>query len=405
MSTATILRLIQGPITCHCWNGDRTKFAICPHNTEVHIYSKQGVKWEVESVLRGEDTAYVTGMDWAPKSGLLVTCTADGNAYLWRFTDGAWKKALVILQMNRAAIVVKWSPQVNKLAVGNVGGIAYICYYEEHNDRWVSKHIKKPISSMITSLYWHPNNCLLAVGFSNFKVRVFSAYVNDIEPQPEETGWAKKMVFGRIIAFSNSKGGWVHSVSFSTSGNKLCWVGDSSISVANLMRSGQVTVVKHSFLPYVTCQFITENFIVAAGHDCTPMVWDHNGNVLTYIDKLDQKKEKIGFMNATAKCCSPVVWDHDDHVLTYINKLNQKKEEIGFINAMTKFQRLNDWTTACEGTQDSIHPSPITQISVYSSSGREVFKFCTSGMDGRLVIWDCRYLVTLCLTCALERST
>lgn len=65
--------------------------------------------------------------------------------------------------------------------------------------------------------------------------RVFSAYVKEIEEKPEPTPWGKKMPFGNCLAeFYNGSGGWVHSVSFSPSGNKLAWVGhDSSISVVN----------------------------------------------------------------------------------------------------------------------------------------------------------------------------
>ena len=63
--------LIPGPISCHCWNGDRTskcpstsqydlliiycyhisEFAMSPNNNEVHIYAKKGPKWEIETVL------------------------------------------------------------------------------------------------------------------------------------------------------------------------------------------------------------------------------------------------------------------------------------------------------------------------------------------------------------------
>ena len=46
-----------------------------PNNTEVHIYAKKSTKWEVESVL-SEHSSRVTGMDWAPKSDCLVTCSA-----------------------------------------------------------------------------------------------------------------------------------------------------------------------------------------------------------------------------------------------------------------------------------------------------------------------------------------
>ena len=321
--------LINGPITCHCWNGDKTKFAMSPNNTEVHIYARKGHKWEVESVL-SEHGSRVTGMDWAPKSDSIVTCSADRNAYVWKFIDGAWKPFLVILRIDRAATVVKWSPQENKFAVGSGARIISICYFEKENERWVSKHIKKSIRSTILSLDWHPNNYLVAAGASDFKTRVFSAYVKEIEEKPKETPWGKKMPFGHVMAeFSNAGGGWVHSVSFSPSGNKLCWVGhDSSISVANMRRGEKLAVVKHKFLPYITCQFVTEGSIIAAGYDCSPVVWSHDDNdVLTYICKVDQKKEKA----------------------------------TGHLSAMAKFQGLDKrGSSGHEVTLDSIHQNAIT---------------------------------------------
>ena len=51
------------------------EFAMSPNNTEVHVYAKKAGKWEVENVLR-EHGSRVTGMDWAPKSDCLVTCSA-----------------------------------------------------------------------------------------------------------------------------------------------------------------------------------------------------------------------------------------------------------------------------------------------------------------------------------------
>ena len=99
--------------------------------------------------------------------------------------------------------------------------------------RWVSKHIKKPLRSTISCLDWHPGNYLLAIGSSDFKCRVFSTYVKEIEEKPKETVWGKKMPFGALMGeFSNGGGGWVHGVSFSPSGDKLAWVGhDSTVSV------------------------------------------------------------------------------------------------------------------------------------------------------------------------------
>ena len=40
----------------------------------------------------------------------LCTCWQDRNAYVWTPQGSEWKPALVILRINRAATMVKWSP-------------------------------------------------------------------------------------------------------------------------------------------------------------------------------------------------------------------------------------------------------------------------------------------------------
>ncbi|XP_041378819.1 actin-related protein 2/3 complex subunit 1A-like [Gigantopelta aegis] len=365
MSGKEVHELLTEPITCHCWNGDRTKLAISPNNNEIHIYTKKAGKWEVEHKLT-EHTSRVTGIDWAPKSGSLVTCAADRNAYVWKFEGGAWKPVLVILRINRAATIVKWSPLENKFAVGSGARIISVCYFDKDNDWWVSKHIKKPLRSTVTSLDWHPNNYLIAAGCSDFKARVFSTYVKEIEEKPNETVWGKKMPFGNVMAeFSNGGGGWVHGVSFSPSGNKLAWVGhDSSVSVVNMAAGGadSVAIVKHQYLPYLACQFITENSIVTGGYDCYPVLWSHD----------------------------------DNNQLTFINRLDQaEKKTTGQLSAMEKFKGMDKRATAgaSDTALDATHQNSITQISKFEvDRSGNTNKFCTSGVDGRLVIWNCKSL-------------
>lgn len=57
----------------------------------------------------------------------------------------------------------------------------------------------------MTCLDWHPNDILLAAGSTDFKVRVFSAYIKEIEERPQSTPWGSKMPLGQLMAeFSNS---------------------------------------------------------------------------------------------------------------------------------------------------------------------------------------------------------
>ena len=65
---------------------------------------------------------------------------------------------------------------------------------------------------------------MVAAGSTDFKVRVFSTYIKEIEPKPACTEWGAKMTFANLMAeFSNSPtggGGWIHAVSFSHDGTR-----------------------------------------------------------------------------------------------------------------------------------------------------------------------------------------
>ncbi|KTG04178.1 hypothetical protein cypCar_00006333 [Cyprinus carpio] len=359
LKTMSLHQFLLEPITCHAWNRDRTQIAISPNNHEVHIYKKSGNQWVKAHELK-EHNGHITGIDWAPKSDRIVTCGADRNAYVWSQKDGMWKPTLVILRINRAATFVKWSPLENKFAVGSGARLISVCYFESENDWWVSKHIKKPIRSTVLSLDWHPNNVLLAAGSCDFKCRVFSAYIKEVDEKPAPTPWGSKMPFGQVMSeFGGAgSGGWVHSVCFSASGNRLAWVShDSTVTVVDPTVSSTPSQLKTEFLALLSVTFVSENNIVAAGHDCCPMLFsfDDGGN-LTFISKLDIPKQSI-----------------------------QRN-----ISAMERFRNMDKRATTEDrnSTLETLHQNSITQVSIYEGDKRDCRKFCTTGIDGAMTIWD-----------------
>lgn len=349
------------PITCHAWNKDRTQIALSPNNNEIHIYTRDGNDWKQTDNLNQHDLR-VMGIDWAKNTNRIVSCAADRNAYVWtQSDDGKWKPTLVLLRINRAATCVKWSPAENKFAVGSGARLISVCYFESENDWWVSKHLKKPIRSTVTSLDWHPNNVLLVAGSTDYQVRVFSAYIKDIEDQPSPTPWGNRMPLGNLMAeFRNSQssgGGWINNVSFSSDGNKICWVGhDSCISVADATNNNIVIRCKTEYLPFLTCEWISSSSIVVAGHSCIPLVYSVSANKLVFSTKLDK---------------------------------SQKKESSG-ISAMRIFQSLdrNLRTENSDTFVESVHQNAITCIRLYSGDKANCKKISTSAVDGQLVIWD-----------------
>lgn len=113
------------------------------------------------------------------------------NGYVWNYVENQWKPTLVLLRINNAATVVRWSPGENKFAVGSGDKMICVCYFEKRNDWWVCKHIKKQIMSTVTSLDWHPNNILLGCGSTDYHARIFSAYVNGVDNSAvNASGWA-----------------------------------------------------------------------------------------------------------------------------------------------------------------------------------------------------------------------
>ncbi len=60
----------------------------------------------------------VSGLDWAPQTNRIVSCSHDRNAYVWTLEAEGWKPVLSVLRINRAATHVKWSPQENKVRAG-----------------------------------------------------------------------------------------------------------------------------------------------------------------------------------------------------------------------------------------------------------------------------------------------
>lgn len=347
------------PICVHAWNANRTQIAICPNNNEVEIHEKCGKQWKLIHTLK-EHTGRVTGIDWAAKSQRLVTCSSDRNAYVWTVDEQTkeWKPTLVILRINRAATCVKWSPNEDKFAVGSGARVISVCYFESENDWWVSKHIKKPIRSTILSIDWHPNNILIAAGSSDFKARVFSGYIKDIEPKPSSTIWGKKMTFGNVMQ-EIACDGWVQGVKFSGSGDKMAIVSqDSAIRVVK--GGNDAVVVKASHLPFCDCAWITELSFVAVGHDCNPMLFvtDDNCSSLKFESKLDQVSQGGG-----AKSMS----------------------------AMDRFKMLDKKaSTDTQGSEiRTKHKNSITQIVNYGPN-----KFSTSGMDGNVIIWDVKSLAS-----------
>ncbi|EGG15428.1 actin related protein 2/3 complex [Cavenderia fasciculata] len=347
-------------ITAHAWNADRSRVALCPNNNEIHIYAKQGTSWVCEHVLAEHDQV-VTSIDWAPKTNRILSSSQDRNAYVWTFKDGQWKPVLVLLRINRAATHVKWSPQENKFAVASGAKLVCICFFEEEHDWWASNHIKKHKSTVL-KVDWHPNNLLLATASSDYKVRVFDAYVKKADGRVQRP--YGEVAFGTPIFEFDQCASWVHALKWSPTGNQLGFSShDSQLAVADFATNPPtVDKIKLRTLPLTDLLFATENSIVGVGHNTSPILVTKQGSGWTLQGDLDTGSGSAASDNTSAR------------------NLFQNKVDLGESKVDVKLP--------------TVHQNCITNIVSYKQTGGAVSDFSTSGLDGNIVIWKVKPLET-----------
>lgn len=96
----------------------------------------------------------------------------------------------------------------NKFAVGSGGRVIAVCYFVSENNWWQCKHIKRPLRSTVTTVDWHPDNKVLVAGSTDYRVRVFSAFISDMEDAPGIGPWGHSNTLGTLLAeFHNTPNG------------------------------------------------------------------------------------------------------------------------------------------------------------------------------------------------------
>jgi len=265
------------------------------------------------------------------------------------------------------------SPPTTHLSKSHCRAIA-ICSFDPENDWWVSRLLKKPIRSTVLSVDWHPNNVLLAAGSADMKARVLSAFIKDVDKRPAPTVWGEKLPFNTLCGeYTSPAGGWVHAVGFSPSGDVLAFAShDSSINI--VYPGGPVVFnIRISTLPFVSLTWTSEDAIIAAGHDCQPILFTGSEGGWQASGSLDD--------TSAPKSAAPKSGGG-------AGRLNSAAFNT-FRNADSRGQSSPISGQTNSGTElTTVHQNTITNVRPYVAQGGNVSKVSTTGVDGKLVIWN-----------------
>lgn len=210
---------------------------------------------------------------------------------------------------------------------------------------------------------------------------------------PAPTVWGEKLPFNTICAeYASQAGGWVHSVSFSPSGDVLAFAShDSSISIAYPQHgTTAVHTIKLTILPLVSLIWTREDEIVAAGHDCEPFVFRGSEQGWELFGTLDDHKHHVSSGSGAGKGVGSGV--------SPVGRLNSAAFNT-FRNADTRgissapgspISPSGGSTLGGSGESElyTVHQNTITDLRVYGGQSGAVSKVSTTGVDGKLVVWD-----------------
>jgi len=352
---------VEDKITCHAWNADRSELAVCPNNNTVVIFRKPATAdgvWERVATLTEHD-ALVTDIAWAPRTNRILTTSQDRNAYVWtKEGGGEWKPMLVILRITAAATSVQWSADEQKFAVGSGARTVPICYFEAENNFWVSKMLKGHMST-IQAVAWHPSTPVVATACTDYKCRVFSAYLKNVDGKGVSTPWGDNPKFGTLF-YEVASAGWVRNVAFSPAGDTLAFCShNSTVSFVDVVRGTAPTVVRLSDLPLTHLLFLPDGCMVGAGHCYDPLLFAPTPHGWALAGKLKGKQ--------AAKAAAG-----------------------GFASARNMFQAqtAQGQSSISSDKSDSMHGFLVCGLQLFNSAyGSVAAEFTTSALDGKVVFW------------------
>lgn len=125
-----------------------------------------------------------------------------------------------------------------KFAVGSGEKLVAVCYFEQQNNFWVSKHMKKH-GSTVLCVAWSPSALLLATGCADSRGRIMSGCVRGVDAPGKDTPFGADPPFGTVLA-EYACGGWVHSAAWHPNGTTVAFAShDSRVTIASLLSPGE----------------------------------------------------------------------------------------------------------------------------------------------------------------------
>ncbi|XP_035757238.1 actin-related protein 2/3 complex subunit 1B-like [Egretta garzetta] len=265
---------------------------------------------------------------WNKDRTQIALCPNNHEVHIYRKDGAKWSKVHELKEHNGQVTGIDWAPESNRLVTCGTDRNAYV--WTLKGNVWKPTLVILRINRAARCVKWSPKENKFAVGSGS---RWVCKHI-------------KKPIRSTVLSLD-----WHPN-------NVLLAAGSCDFKC----RPRSVASLCTETLPLLAVTFITENSLVAAGHDCYPMLftYEESQGVLTFGGKLDLPKQS-----------------------------SQRG-----LTARERFQNLDKKASSdtTNATLDTLHKNSISQISVLAGGKANCSQFCTTGMDGGMSIWDVKSL-------------
>ncbi len=169
---------------------------------------------------------------------------------------------------------------------------------------------------------------------------------------------------------------------------------DSSLTIVYPSGPGappaSVQTVRSPSLPYVALVFISETSLVAAGHDCAPVLFSGGPDGWALVRSLDDASAggKSMTPNATGARAAGGPGRLNTEAFNRFRQADSRGHSAGGAGGSTAATAPGSTSTNAQGELLTVHQNTILDVQAYEcAQDGSVTKIFTVGRDGRLCIW------------------
>jgi len=176
MSSVDALQTLSGHTgrTWHCsWNPMGTMLATCGEDSNIRLWSKEGNKWQCQTILAEAHTRTVRSVNWSPCGKLLASASFDGTVAIWDRKSGQFECTATLEGHENEVKSAVWSPSGNFMASCSRDKSVWIWDVDQEEEEFMCAAVLQAHTADVKRVAWHPHVDVVASASYDNKLKMF----------------------------------------------------------------------------------------------------------------------------------------------------------------------------------------------------------------------------------------